>query len=285
MPAEGEAPPFGRVAVLGLGLMGGSLARALARLPGAPVVTGWSPEPDEIEAARAGGALARDAGSAADAVADADLVVLATPLGPACALVDTLAPSLRPDALLTDVVSLKRPVLEAVRRAGLAGRWVGAHPMCGGEASGFAAARADLYDGARVWVVADGASEAAVARVERFWGALGAEPMRTGADAHDHLMVAVSHLPQLTANVLARVLADAGVAPDALGPGGRDMTRLAGSSPAMWRDLIAHAPGTLPVMLREVAEGARALADRIESRDLDAVEAGMAATRRWKEGR
>jgi prephenate dehydrogenase len=157
--------------------------------------------------------------------------------------------------------------------------------MCGGETSGFAASRADLYEGARVWIVADGAPDAAVARVEGFWRAVGCVPMRTDADAHDRLMVAVSHLPQLTANVLARVLDDAGVAADALGPGGRDMTRLAASSPAVWRDLLAAAPATLPAMLREVAAGARALAERIERGDIDAVEAGMAATRRWREAR
>ncbi len=285
MPAEEEAPRFKRVAVLGLGLMGGSLVRALARLPDRPFVTGWSPDPAEGEAAHASGALTDAAGSVADAVRGADLVVLATPLGAACSLVGSLAASLRADAVLTDVVSLKGPVADAVRRSGLTGRWVGTHPMCGGEASGFAATRPELYEGAPVWIVPGGAPEALVAGVEAFWRMLGAEPVRTDAAAHDQLMVVVSHLPQLTANVLARVLADAGVTPDALGPGGRDMTRLAGSSPAMWRELIAHAPGSLPTRLREVAEGARALADRIERGDMDAVEAGMAATRRWREGR
>jgi prephenate dehydrogenase len=285
MPPEEEATPFRRVAVLGLGLMGGSLVRALARLPDPPFVTGWSPEPSEAEAARGSGALSAATASPADAVREADLVVLATPLGAACALVEALAGALGADALLTDVVSLKVPLADAVRRAGLTGRWVGAHPMCGGEASGFGAARAGLYEGARVWIVPSGAPEAAVARVEGFWRTLGAAPTRSDAAAHDRLMVVVSHLPQLTANVLARVLEDADAAPDDLGPGGRDMTRLAGSSPAMWRDLLAHAPDTLPAMLREVADGARSLAERIERGDLDAVEAGMAATRRWREGR
>jgi len=284
-----EASPFERVAVLGLGLMGGSLARALARLPRPPHVTGWSPEVEEAEAARAAGAVAAIADpepeGVAEAVADADLVVLATPLGAACRLVPALADSLAAGALLTDLASLKRPLLVAVRRAGSLGRWVGAHPMCGGEASGFGASRAELYERARVWIVAEGVAEADVARVHAFWRSVGGRPAHTDADTHDRLMVGVSHLPQLTANVLARVLDDAGVTPDLLGPGGRDMTRLAGSSPAIWRDLIEHAPDTLPALLREVARGAQALSERIERGDLDAVEAGMAATRRWRERR
>lgn len=284
-----EGPAFRRVAILGLGLMGGSLARALARLPVPPHVTGWSPDAGEADAAEAAGVVAETADpgprGASDAATEADLVVLATPLGAACALVARLAASLRPEAMLTDVASLKQPILDAVRRAGLLDRWVGAHPMCGAESSGFAASRAELYEDAPVWIVAEGAPESTVAAVEAFWEAVGGHAQRTEAQAHDRLMVGVSHLPQLTANVLARVLADAGVTPDLLGPGGRDMTRLAGSSPSLWRDLVEHAPQSLPAMLREVADGARGLAERIERGDLDAVEAGMAATRRWRERR
>jgi prephenate dehydrogenase len=275
---------FERVAILGMGLMGGSLARALAGLPAPPRVVGWSPLAGEREAALAAGAVAEAPAGAEQAVAASDLVVLATPLEAACRLVDTLAGAMAERAFLTDVASLKRPVLDAVRAAGLDARWVGAHPMCGSEASGFSASRADLYAGARVWLVADGAGDEAVERVAGFWRALGADPVRADADGHDHLMVLASHLPQLSANALARLLADAHVSPAVLGPGGRDMTRLAGSSPDVWRDLLAHAPSSLPGALRDLAGRLETVADMVEQGELEGLERWMAGTRAWRTG-
>jgi cyclohexadieny/prephenate dehydrogenase len=288
MPAEADPAPFGRVAVLGLGLMGGSLARALSGLAEGPRVVGWSPEASERSAALASGAVAEAAPDAEGAAEGADLVVLATPLAAACALAGRVAGILADDALVTDLVSLKRPVFEAARAAGLAERWVGAHPMCGGAEAGFAAGRADLYEGARVWV-APGLSpglapEPSVVRVEAFWRSVGGKPARIDADAHDRLMVEVSHVPQLTANALARLLAEADVAEDSLGPGGRDMTRLAASTPTMWRDLLAHAPDTLPRRLRALAAHLGTLAEMVEARDADGLDAWMAGTRAWRSG-
>lgn len=280
-----EAPPrFERVAVLGLGLMGGSLARALRGLAIPPRVVGWSPDASEVRAAEEQGVVDRIAADALDAAADADLVVLATPLEPACRLMASLARAMEADALLTDVVSLKAPVRDAARIADLARRWVGSHPMCGGDRSGFGASRADLYQDARVWIVGQDADPADVARVEAFWSALGARPARTEAEDHDALMALASHLPQLTANALARVLEAGGVAPDDLGPGGRDMTRLAGSSPGVWRDLLAHAPPSLPDAMRETAARLAALAALVDRGDLDALEAWMSTTRTWRTG-
>jgi len=262
--------------------MGGSLARALADLPAPPRVVGWSPLAGEREAALAEGAVDEAPAGIEAAVAAADLVVLATPLGAACGLVDALTGLMAEQALLTDVASLKRPVLDAVAAAGIETRWVGAHPMCGSEASGFTASRPDLYAGARVWLVAEGAGEATVGRVAAFWRAVGADPVRVDADGHDRLMVLASHLPQLTANALARVLADAEVSAGVLGPGGRDMTRLAGSSPDMWRDLLAHAPPSLPGALRDLSSRLQTLADMVEGADTRALERWMEATRAWR---
>ncbi len=277
-----EAKPFARVGVLGLGLMGGSLSRALLGLTSPPTVVGWSPVAREREDARAAGAVSEVTTDPEGAVEGADLVVLATPLAAACRLADSLAGSLSTRALLTDLASLKRPILDAVRAAGLASRWVGAHPMCGGEASGFGASRADLYVGARVWLVVDGAGEHEARRLEAFWRTLGAAPRLADVDAHDRLMVLASHLPQLTANALARLLADADVAPSMLGPGGRDMTRLAASSPTVWRDLLAHAPSSLPESLRTLAQRVRDLADLVEGGDADGLEGWMEETRSWR---
>jgi len=157
--------------------------------------------------------------------------------------------------------------------------------MCGGERSGFEASRADLYQGAWIWLVEDGAEPAHRARVAAMWTALGAAPHPLAATGHDALMARVSHLPQLTSNALAIFLDDAGLTPAELGPGGRDMTRLAGSSPVVWRDLLAHAPSALPEALRDLADRLGSLADLVEARDLEALEAWMAETRAWREHR
>ncbi|MDX1495621.1 MAG: prephenate dehydrogenase/arogenate dehydrogenase family protein, partial [Longimicrobiales bacterium] len=149
-PSEG---PLGRVAVLGLGLMGGSLARGVSMLGLARRVTGWSPRSTERDAALTAGAVTLAAADWSEAVSDADLVVLAVPLGPAVELVQEVRDAIPASATLTDVVSLKAPVEAAVRRSGLEDQWVGSHPMVGGEASGFWASRSDLYQGATVWVV------------------------------------------------------------------------------------------------------------------------------------
>ena len=190
----------------------------------------------------------------------------------------------RPGALLSDVASLKEPVERAARAAGLEDRWVGSHPMAGSEGSGFDAGRADLYDGARVWLVADDAAGAARDRVAALWEAVGGRPAPTGAAEHDRLMALASHLPQLTANGLARVLDDAGVTRDALGPGGRDMTRLAASAPGMWTDLLAEAPAELPEALEALASELRAMADEVRAGRMDSVAERMERTGRWSLG-
>lgn len=285
MAPEESACGFERVAILGLGLMGGSLARAVRALHPPSGVVGWSPDADEARRAEKEGAISRAAADAEDAAAGADLVVVATPLEAALRLLTTLPGVLAPGALVTDVVSLKVPVRDAIRSAGLGPRWVGSHPMCGGERSGFAASRVDLYRDARVWIVAEGASGDDVRRLEAFWHALGALPRWIDAEEHDTLMGLASHLPQLAANALARVLEEAGVHAADLGPGGRDATRLAGSSPEVWGGLLAHAPVSLGRGLRSLAQHVDALADLVERRDLEALASWMAATRTWRENR
>lgn len=280
-----SAGSFGRVAVVGLGVMGGSLVRALAKLPAPPVVSGWSPAEAEGAASLAEGAVARLGDGVEDAVEDAELVVLAAPLGACVELVPRVLAVLAPDAVLTDVASLKVPVEAAVSRAGGGSRWVGSHPMCGSAESGYAASRADLYRGAPVWVVASDGADDALGRVEALWHALGASTQRIGAADHDALMTFSSHLPQLVANALASALEEAGLDPAALGPGGRDMTRLAGSSPEMWRDIFAHAlTPRLSGALRVMADRLRDLADQAEAGDAEAIARLMAATRSWKGG-
>jgi prephenate dehydrogenase len=271
--------PFARVTVVGLGAMGGSLARALAGEGRS--VTGWSPDAAERRRALEAGVVRRAPDTLAEAVRESDLVVLAAPLGATCDLVADRA--LRsPGCVLTDVASLKVPVRDAVRRAGLSARWAGSHPMAGTEASGFEASRTDLYRDARVWLVAEPEAGDLGDRLHSFWSGLGARPAFIDAEEHDRLMARVSHLPQLASNALARVLADAGVSPSSLGPGGREVTRLAGSNPAIWRDILAHAGPDLGSALRALAVEAETLARLVDEGDTAALEDRMRHTRSWR---
>jgi prephenate dehydrogenase len=281
----GQTPterPFERIAVLGLGVMGGSLARALAALDRPPRVTGWSPSATERGAALETGVLAEAPEEWSAALGEAELVVIATPLRAACDLLPSVAAAAPRDATLSDVASLKAPLARAAAEVGVADRFVGAHPMAGSAESGFAASRADLYRGAQVWTVAAPAAAARVAGVHALWRSLGAVPVAIGAEEHDRLVAVASHLPQLAANALASVLATAGVEPGQLGPGGRDMTRLAGSSPEIWRDLLEHASPELVRELRSLSSATARVADLLDARDLDALAELMRSTRAWR---
>jgi prephenate dehydrogenase len=273
---------FERVAVLGLGVMGGSLARALAALDDPPHVTGWSPRAAEREAALEAGAVAEAPSGWHEAAAEADLVVLAAPLRASCALLVDVAAVTSQETTLSDVASLKAPLVRAAAEAGVSDRWVGSHPMAGSERSGFEAARGDLYEGARVWTVAAPEADDRVSRVHALWRSVGAIPEAIDAEAHDTLMALASHLPQLASNALAAVMANAGVIPAQLGPGGRDATRLAASGPGLWRDLFEHASPELAGGLHALARAAEHIAELLEAGDLDGLEELMGSTRAWR---
>ena len=275
---------FQRVAILGLGVMGGSLARALSALPRGPAVLGWSPNATEANAALTAGALDEVSPSPEAAVEGADLVVLAAPLDACLSLMERLAPHLVGGRTLTDVASLKEPLARAATTLGLGDRWVGSHPMCGSADSGFASSRRDLFEDARVWLCAPEEARDHVPAVRRFWVSLGAVTAPIDAGDHDRLMALVSHLPQLTANALAATLEAAGVEPGEMGPGGRDMTRLAGSSPGVWRDILARAPMELPGHLRSTADRLLDLAALVEKGDVDALVRWLSESHAWRTG-
>ena len=269
--------------MLGLGVMGGSLARALADLDDPPHVTGWSPSAAEREAALAAGAVADAPSGWHEAAAGADLVVLAAPLRASCALLVEVAAVTPAETTLSDVASLKVPLARAAAQAGVSDRWVGSHPMAGSERSGFEASRPDLYQGARVWTVAAPGAEERALRVHALWRTVGARPEATDAEAHDALMARASHLPQLASNALAAVMANAGIEPAQLGPGGRDATRLAASGPGLWRDLFEHASPELAEGLHALSRAAEHIAGLLEAGDLDGLEELMRSTRAWRQ--
>lgn len=270
------------VALVGLGLMGGSLARDLAALEAPPRIVAWSQDARDVDQAVAAGVVDEAAPDAAAAAGGGDIVVYAVPLGAALDLLDPHRAIWRAGAVVTDVVSLKAPLVARARELGVSDRFVGGHPMAGGESSGFGASRAGLFRGARVWLADDTGSPAARDAVCALWRAVEAEPAWIPAREHDRRMVWASHLPQLLSNVLAAAVAAEGLHASDLGPGGQGMTRLAASSPDMWRDLLAASGPDLASALYRAGGVLGEVAAALEAGRLDEVAALMERTRAWR---
>lgn len=273
------------IAVVGLGLMGGSLCRALKASDAPPRIIGLDTNAIEGTRALEAGAIDVFEMDAEAVVSAADVVVYATPLRITANLIGAHARLWRTTSLITDVVSLKAPILRAAASGGGADRFVGAHPICGGERSGFDAGDVKLFEGARIWLCAaaevpDDLRE----RAEAFWGRVGGEPSWDDPDEHDRRMAWVSHLPQLVANALAGALDAAGLSPGDLGPGGRDMTRLAGSNPELWMDLLEVSAPVTGTGLTSVSNALNILADLLARREVDRIAEFMARTRNWRGG-
>ena len=236
-----------RTAVFGPGLIGGSVALAARRGGVAGPLALWSRDKAERDAVRRLGlADTLVTGDAAEAVRGAGLVILCTPPASLPALAAEIAPYLEPETVISDVASVRTGVAEELtaifERPGVAesSRHVGAHPMAGGERSGLAAARANLFDGCVCLLtpLEGRTSPEAAARVTDFWEGLGARVRRLTPVAHDEAVALVSHLPHLLAAALAGLPGEKARA--CAGPGWRDMTRLAAGSPELWTEILSR---------------------------------------------
>jgi prephenate dehydrogenase len=227
------------LAVVGLGAIGGSVALQ-ARAAGVRCVLGFSPDPGEAAAAAQAGAITDVADSPAAALRGAELAILATPPRITLQLIGRLAPHLEADTILSDVGSVKVPVIDRAIAAGLANRFAGAHPLAGTHGSGFGYARPDMLIGCVVYVCATGQTgDRAAGVVRSFWDeTMKASPVPIDAAAHDRQLAWTSHLPQAIAYSLANALAGLGLEPRAFGPGVRDTMRLAASNPDLWLEIF-----------------------------------------------
>jgi prephenate dehydrogenase len=274
------------LAVLGLGAIGGSLAWQ-ARLAGIPQVIGYDPDRSHGVQALKSGAVHDIADTVPRAVAGADLVVLAAPLGATLTLIDQVAPLLGPGAYVTDVASLKGPVVARARVAGLAARFAGSHPFAGTHVQGWEGARPDLLSGALVYVCVTGNSgEQAVREVMNFWeSVLGCHPVRMDPAAHDHQLAWTSHLPQAVASALAHVLA---LNPDlrgaTFGTGMRDTTRLAASPPEVWADILLQNQAAMADALEAMQGELAGLRGLLEKGDRPALKAWLEAAANFRRG-
>lgn len=232
-----------KLVVIGVGLIGGSLACALRKAGVVGSVIGVGRGIANLEQAVALGVIDSYSQDAAQAVADADMVVIGATLGSTAAILATIAPALQPATIVTDVGSTKASVVTAARMAlgDKFTRFVPAHPIAGTEHSGAQAAFADLYVGHRVILTPLAETDPdALARVRAMWECVGARVTQMSVSDHDRVLAATSHLPHMLAFTLVDMLAAADDADDifAFGAGGfRDFTRIASSNPEMWRDI------------------------------------------------
>lgn len=246
-----------RIAVIGLGLIGGSIALAARERLQAQTL-GWDPDPAVLDTALKRGAIAARVGSLADAVAGADAVFVAAPVGPLPELIGAVLDAVGEDCVVSDVGSTKRAIVAAHSD----GRFVGGHPLAGSETSGIEHARGDLFDGATWYLTPTQATDGLLyERLHRVLSGLGARPTALDAETHDRLLALVSHLPHVFANVLVSMVAAGsgavtGGAPDGaserlpvVGPSFRDATRVAGANSGIWTDIyMSNRDALVPVL-------------------------------------
>jgi prephenate dehydrogenase len=260
-----------RIAVLGVGLIGGSIGLAARERLGASVA-GYDPDSGTREAALATGAADLATNSIAAACEGAEVVFCAAPVGLLAELVAAALAASGPDTAVTDVGSTKRGIVAAV---GADRRFIGGHPLAGAETAGVANARADLFEGARWYLTPTPESDGVLYdRLQRVVAGLGARPQAIEAGQHDRLMATVSGMPHAVANALvaeaAGDLASGERVPE-VGPSFRDATRVAGSNPAIWADIFASNREAIADSVEAVARRLDAAAALIRGGDTAAI--------------
>jgi prephenate dehydrogenase len=256
-----------QIAVVGVGLIGGSVALAARDRTGA-TVAGYDASAEAMRAALERGALGRSCDSVADAVGDAEAVFVAVPVGALPQVVGEVLTAAPEACVVTDVGSTKRAVVAAHDDP----RFVGGHPLAGAETTGVRNARADLFEGAS-WYLTPTARTSGILyeRLHRLLRALGARPAAIDAETHDAILATISHLPHVLANVLvsqaAATLAAGGERLPATGPSFRDATRVAGASSAIWTDIYISNRDALAAKVKEAIESLEAIRQALAAAD------------------
>jgi len=280
-----RAGSIGKLVIFGVGLIGGSFALALKQKKAVARVVGIGRSRANLLTARRLGIIDDIAADPAVAVKDADLVLLAVPLGQTAAVLAQIAPHLGPQTIVTDAGSTKRDVIAHARRhlGDAFARFVPAHPIAGTEKSGASAAFAGLFEGHNLIVTPEPeTSVRAVRRVTAAWKLAGMRVINLRAADHDRIFALVSHLPHVVSFALVGQIAgyaDAGTLFRHTGGGFRDTTRIAGSSPEMWRDVCVANRDALLAALDDYLGELERLRGMIEASDGGGLEARFAVAR------
>jgi len=235
---------FGKMTIIGVGLLGASLAKACKERDLVEEVVGYGRNRENLEKARALKIIDHCPADLAEAVKDADLIVLCTPVTTIIPLIQNMIAKIRPGALITDVGSVKEPIVKEAEKLVPKGVFfVGSHPIAGGENSGLEASTANLYQGAKCIVTpTDKTNNSALEKISALWQAVGMQIINLSAEEHDFVFGAVSHLPHIVVYALMNTLGSLRTQDNRevtafSGAGLKDITRIASSDPVMWRDI------------------------------------------------
>ncbi|MDJ0823374.1 MAG: prephenate/arogenate dehydrogenase family protein [Paracoccaceae bacterium] len=282
---------YERVALIGLGLIASSMFWAMRRGDVAGHVTGYARSAETRDTARRIGLCDTVCDDLVETVKDADLIVLAVPVGAMGAVAEAIGPHLKPGATVTDVGSVKQTVIDTVGPHLPAGvHFVAAHPMAGTEHSGPESGFATLFDNRWTLIVPTEQSDGdSVTQLERYWHALGANTERMDPDHHDLVCAVVSHIPHLIAYTMVGVADDLRRVSDSevikfSAAGFRDFTRIAASDPTMWRDVFLTNKDATIEMLGRFTEELFALQRAIRTSDGEQLHAYFTRTRAIRRG-
>ena len=269
----GESLKGGTLALVGVGLMGGSLGLA-ARRVGVREVLGVSRSATTLDLALERGAITTACPSLEEAAAAADVVIVATPVRLVVEHVKAALRASGPETIVTDVGSTKGPLMRALTPDEQR-RCIGGHPLCGSEAAGVANARPSLYEGATYFLTPGShVDPEAYRRLYGFIGDIGARPVAVDPEEHDRLMAVMSHLPHVLANVLMTQAGQHAGSRDALlsaGPSFRDLTRVAGSNRRVWSDIFLDNRAALLAALATFQEGLQEVLEALAAGDAGRV--------------
>jgi prephenate dehydrogenase len=269
---------FRKITIVGVGLLGGSLGLAIKKLRLADEVAGYvrrAASLAECKKAKAVDVCTRDL---REAVTDADLIVLCTPLAQMLPLLKEMLPAVKRGAIITDVGSVKATVVKELESltAKAGAHFIGSHPMAGAEKTGVAAARAELFVNAVCVVTPTKRSNsAALKKIGQFWNAVGARVLRLAPELHDQLVSRSSHLPHVAAATLANLILDPAHPkwqPLLCANGFRDTTRIASGSPEMWRDIAMANRKNLSKALETFIRDLKKIQDVLKKGDGKAAE-------------
>ena len=263
------------VALVGVGLMGGSLGLAVRERAGVGEVRGYSPTRATLELALERGAITHACADLEEAVQGADFVFVCTPVRLVVEQVKAALAAAPAHAVISDVGSTKGPLMRALT-AREQERCIGGHPLCGSETAGVGNARASLYEGATYFLTPGAhADAAAYRRLYSLLGQIGARAVAVDPDEHDRLMAVVSHLPHVLANVLMTQAGQHAGSRDALlsaGPSFRDLTRIAGSNQRVWTDIFLDNRAALLAALATFQEGLQEVLEALAANDATRLE-------------
>jgi prephenate dehydrogenase len=273
VPSTSHPIPFHRVAIVGTGLIGGSFGLALRKQFPEIEITGYD-RPEAVARALAKGAITRGSADLAGAVREANLIYIALPIGGTIESLAGIAAVASKNALVTDAASTKEVICRAAGQHFASGaRFLGGHPMAGKETSGVEHATAELFQGSRyALITTESDSDARVKAFASLVREIGAATVWCDAETHDWAVGAVSHLPQMVAIALARVVCDetdeTGLPVTLAGPGLKDMLRIAGSSYGLWRDIALTNTENITRSLDRMTQAIEFLRTRLTSKEL-----------------